>query len=171
MSKIAAKECQNVEYKRSWKDEYLKWICGFANAQGATMFFGVDDDLELHGLQNAKRLLEGIPLNKVINQFKADLDAAACIVCHNVEFDKKIVGAEMIRLGMRDEVGMKKSLCTMLASTNFCRIRGYYGYKYPKLQELYWKLFGEDFDDAHNAMNDIEATERCFWELKKRGIM
>jgi ATP-dependent DNA helicase RecG len=33
MSKITAKECQNVEYKRSWKDEYLKWICGFANAQ------------------------------------------------------------------------------------------------------------------------------------------
>ena len=61
MSKITAKECQNVEYKRSWKDEYLKWICGFANAQGATMFFGVDDDLELHGLHNAKRLLEDIP--------------------------------------------------------------------------------------------------------------
>ena len=58
MSKITAKECQNVEYKRSWKDEYLKWICGFANAQGATIFFGVDDDLELHGLQNAKKLLE-----------------------------------------------------------------------------------------------------------------
>ena len=65
MSKITAKECQNVEYKRSWKDEYLKWICGFANAQGATMFFGVDDDLELHGLQNAKKLLEDIP-NKII---------------------------------------------------------------------------------------------------------
>ena len=64
MSKITAKECQNVEYKRGWKDEYLKWICGFANAQGATMFFGVDDDLELHGLQNAKRLLEDIP-NKI----------------------------------------------------------------------------------------------------------
>lgn len=30
MSKITANECQNVEYKRSWKDEYLKWICGFA---------------------------------------------------------------------------------------------------------------------------------------------
>ena len=64
MSKITAKECQNVEYKRSWKDEYLKWICGFANAQGATIFFGVDDDLELHGLHNAKRLLEDIP-NKI----------------------------------------------------------------------------------------------------------
>ena len=64
MSKIQAKECQNVEYKRDWKDEYLKWICGFANAQGATMFFGVDDDLEVHGLKYAKRLLEDIP-NKI----------------------------------------------------------------------------------------------------------
>ena len=27
-------ESQNIEYKSIWKDEYLKWICGFANAQG-----------------------------------------------------------------------------------------------------------------------------------------
>ena len=44
MSKIRPKECQDVEFKRIWKDEYLKWICGFANAQGAVMYFGVDDD-------------------------------------------------------------------------------------------------------------------------------
>ena len=129
------------------------------------------DAAKVHGITTQRALAEGIPLKDVITQVKADLEVATCIVCHNVEFDKKIVGAEMIRLGMRDEVGRKKSLCTMLASTNFCRIHGYYGYKYPKLQELYWKLFGEDFDDAHNAMSDIEATERCFWELKKRGIM
>jgi ATP-dependent DNA helicase RecG len=75
MSKIQAKECQNVDYKRSWKDEYLKWICGFANAQGATMFFGMDDDLEVHGLKDAKRLLEDIP-NKITTTMGlvADID-------------------------------------------------------------------------------------------------
>lgn len=26
-------ESQNIEWKESWRDEYLKWICGFANAQ------------------------------------------------------------------------------------------------------------------------------------------
>ena len=36
MSKIKPKECQNVEFKTSWNDKYLEWICGFANAQGAT---------------------------------------------------------------------------------------------------------------------------------------
>ena len=27
-------EQQNIEYKQSWHDDYLKWVCGFANAQG-----------------------------------------------------------------------------------------------------------------------------------------
>lgn len=36
-------ESQLVEYKESWRDEYLKWICGFANAQGGTIYIGLDD--------------------------------------------------------------------------------------------------------------------------------
>ena len=55
-----------MEYKSSWQDEYLKWICGFANAQGAVMYFGVDDDREVYGLKDSKQLLEDIP-NKVVN--------------------------------------------------------------------------------------------------------
>ena len=47
MSKIRPKECLDVEFKRIWKDEYLKWICDFANAQGAIMYFCVDDDREV----------------------------------------------------------------------------------------------------------------------------
>ena len=34
-------ESQNIEYKESWRDEYLKWLCGFANAQGGTIYIGV----------------------------------------------------------------------------------------------------------------------------------
>lgn len=66
MSKIKPKECQNVEFKRIWKDEYLKWICGFANAQGAVMYFGVADNHEVCGLMDSKKLLEDLP-NKVVN--------------------------------------------------------------------------------------------------------
>ena len=32
--KLKSNESQNIEYKRSWHDEYLKWVCGFANANG-----------------------------------------------------------------------------------------------------------------------------------------
>ena len=57
-------ETQNIEYKSSWHDEYLKWICGFANAQGGTLIIGKNDKGEVVGLSNAKRLLEDIP-NKI----------------------------------------------------------------------------------------------------------
>lgn len=57
-------ESQNVEYKSSWRDEYLKWICGFANASGGKIFIGIDDQGEIVGVADAKRILEDIP-NKV----------------------------------------------------------------------------------------------------------
>lgn len=57
-------ESQNIEYKESWRDEYLKWICGFANAQGGSIFIGVNDKKEVVGVENPKKLMEDIP-NKV----------------------------------------------------------------------------------------------------------
>ncbi len=57
-------EHQNIEYKSTWRDEYLKWICGFANANGGTIFIGKDDNGNIVGVNEAKRLLEEIP-NKV----------------------------------------------------------------------------------------------------------
>ena len=57
-------ESQNIEWKESWRDEYLKWICGFANAQGGRLYIGIADDGTVVGTADAKRLLEDIP-NKI----------------------------------------------------------------------------------------------------------
>ncbi len=57
-------ESQNIEWKQSWHDGYLKWICGFANAQGGRIFIGKDDAGSVSGLKNAKKLLEDLP-NKI----------------------------------------------------------------------------------------------------------
>ena len=57
-------EDQNIEYKQSWRDEYLKWICGFANASGGRMLIGVADDKkgnEVVGVAEWRSLLENIP--------------------------------------------------------------------------------------------------------------
>ncbi len=54
-------EQQNIEYKRSWHDDYLKWICGFANAQGGNIFIGKDDDGSVIHLEKYKELMEEIP--------------------------------------------------------------------------------------------------------------
>jgi ATP-dependent DNA helicase RecG len=57
-------ESQNIEFKVSWRDEYLKWICGFANAYGGTLYIGKDDSGNVIDLNEAEKLLEDIP-NKV----------------------------------------------------------------------------------------------------------
>ena len=57
-------ESQNIEYKESWRDEYLKWLCGFANAQGGTIYIGVDDAGNVVGVKDVKKLMEDIP-NKI----------------------------------------------------------------------------------------------------------
>lgn len=57
-------ENQNTEWKESWRDEYLKWICGFANATGGKIYIGMNDNGKVVGVADADKLLEDIP-NKV----------------------------------------------------------------------------------------------------------
>ncbi len=54
-------EQQNIEYKQSWHDDYLKWVCGFANAQGGVIFIGKDDNGKVVGVADYKQLLNEIP--------------------------------------------------------------------------------------------------------------
>ena len=57
-------ESQHTEWKQTWRDEFLKWICGFANAEGGVLEIGRADDGTLVGVPNAKILLEELP-NKI----------------------------------------------------------------------------------------------------------
>lgn len=57
-------ENQNTEWKSKWKDEYLEWICGYANGQGGKIYIGCDDEGNVIGLSNAGKLMEDIP-NKI----------------------------------------------------------------------------------------------------------
>jgi ATP-dependent DNA helicase RecG len=59
-------EQQNIEYKQSWHDDYLKWVCGFANAQGGVIFIGKDDNGNIVGIDDYKKLMDDIP-NKIRN--------------------------------------------------------------------------------------------------------
>lgn len=66
-------EQQNIEWKAKWKDDYLDWICGFANAQGGKIYIGCDDNGNVIGLNNTRKLLEDIP-NKVRNAMSIVVD-------------------------------------------------------------------------------------------------
>ncbi len=64
LERSTMEENQNIECKESWRDDYLKWVCGFANAQGGRIYIGKSDDGKVKGLDNSKQLLEDIP-NKI----------------------------------------------------------------------------------------------------------
>jgi len=125
------------------------------------------DASEVHGITTKKAIEEGQPLTGVLKEFNALINEAEYLVAHNMQFDEKIVGAEFLRNGMRNSIASKNKICTMQSTINFCAIKNAYGYKYPKLSELYFKLFKTTFEDAHNAAVDITATAKCFWELKR----
>jgi ATP-dependent DNA helicase RecG len=57
-------ESQHTEWKETWRDDYLRWVCGFANAQGGRLLLGVNDKGAVVGLPDAAKLLEDLP-NKV----------------------------------------------------------------------------------------------------------
>ncbi|MCX7611558.1 MAG: 3'-5' exonuclease [Ignavibacterium sp.] len=123
----------------------------------------------IHGISTERALREGQLIKNVLQKFQSLVGQASYLVAHNMSFDEKIVGAEFLRNGMQNIIQHKNKICTMEMTTDFCAIVGPYGYKWPKLSELHYKLFGTVFEEAHNAAVDITATAKCFWELKRLG--
>lgn len=140
----------------------------------------------VHGITTEYAAREGCDIVEVLLRFDADVGTtvgseSGYFVAHNAWFDKGVVGTEFYRLGIpvpRAFIDDKRTLCTMLLSTDYCRIPGINRafeqqnhYKWPRLSELYEKLFGTPFEGAHDALNDTRATERCFFELVNRGVI
>jgi len=126
----------------------------------------------IHGITHERALIEGVDLQNVLSHFNGLINNSQTLVAHNISFDEKIVGCELLRNGFQNSIPAKPKICTMEKTTYFCNIPGFYGKpKWPKLSELHYKLFGFEFEEAHNAMVDINATAKCFWELKKIGVI
>jgi len=83
-------EHQNLEWKESWRDEYLKWICGFANARGGKLIIGKDDKRNIIGITDHEKLMDDIP-NKIQNHLGivCDVNLYAFEEKHYIEIDIK----------------------------------------------------------------------------------
>lgn len=126
---------------------------------------------DLHGITTERALEEGKSLSEVLQAICTAMNECDTLIAHNMTFDEKILGAEMIRANIFPEKKERKKICTMEASTNFCAIEGQYGFKWPKLQELHKKLFDCEFEGAHDALNDVNATKLCYWALVAQGVI
>ena len=96
---------------------------------------------------------------------------AAVLVAHNMQFDEKILGSELLRTGHPNLVESRARLCTMRSTTEYCGLPGPNGHKWPTLQELHRIVFNEPFEDAHHALADVRACARCYFELKRLRAM
>lgn len=122
---------------------------------------------KIHGISTQRALDEGIELSETLKDFMESANEAEFLVGHNINFDINIVGCELFRMGVENKLAEVKVLDTMQFAIDYCQIPGGRGggFKFPTLSELHQKLFGEPFEDAHNAAADVEATTRCFLEM------
>jgi DNA polymerase III epsilon subunit-like protein len=129
----------------------------------------------LHGITTERALTEGKSLKLVMKDFRTWVEGVDEIVCHNANFDLGVAGAEFYRTLGENPLEGKPSICTMRSTMEFVGISGnpkYGGYKYPKLRELWAKLFSDTpYPQTHTALDDIQHTATCFFELERRGVI
>ena len=129
------------------------------------------DATRIHGITTDMAMQHGVDLKAVLAAITPDITQASVLVAHNITFDEKILGAEFLRVGHPNVVESKARRCTMQESTDYCRLPGRYGYKWPTLPELHMRLFGTPFEGAHQALVDVRACARCYFELKRLKVM
>ena len=94
------------------------------------------------------------------------------IVGHNIEYDVPVILCELYRYGKEtSQLESMQQFCTMKNSVEICGFDSRQGNRYPKLQELYSKLFHQPFENAHDAYCDIKATADCFWAMFSRRLI
>ena len=119
-----------------------------------------------HGITQERAFIEGVDIKDVLTKYKDDIENHCCkLVCHNVDFDKRVVQSEFIRAKL--ELAEVETCCTMKKGINYCKllpkVRG--EYKWPSLEQLYRKCFNEDLENAHNSYYDVINCAKCYFNL------
>ena len=144
-------EHQNIEWKVSWRDEYLKWICGFANTNGGKLYIGIDDKGNVTGINNYQALLKELP-----NKFRDVLGVFAEVNLHskdNKHYLEIIVPRYDIPISLRGKYYIR-------TGSTLQELKG------PSLNEFILKRTGKTWDDIlekRASINDIdEATVKLY---------
>jgi len=138
--------------------------------------FGISaESASIHGITTEKARKEGASLSRVLEEFNTGLGGVSTIIAHNIAFDLPSLHAEFVRSGIETNLLEKERFCTMKCDEiiSFCHIPNPYygGCKWPSLAELHTTLFDTMAEDSHNAVADMEACARCYFELCRRGII
>ena len=142
-----------------------------------------EESFKIHGITSEMTQHTGVSIELIMDEFFADILNIELMVAHNLNFDLNMIKCELLRL-IKDNDNMtkynsyfyeiincKKLYCTMQESIDICNIEAKFknGNKYikfPKLVELYEKLFKITPAKLHNSLNDVAVCIRCFMKLK-----
>ena len=138
-----------------------------------------EDAVRVHGITTEMARRRGVDVRSALDALSTDLAGVRLWVAHNVQFDNGVVGAEFYRAGHgANPLDSLQHYCTMRESTERCQIPGgpygqrtrspaLRGWKWPRLDQLYGTLFGERLEASHEALADVRACARCFFELMR----
>ncbi len=136
----------------------------------------------IHGITDEMAMASSCNILDALVMLLNDGLGADLAIGHNIYFDTSIIKANILRIvseGKTDKalfdafeelVHKDRRIDTMKGTIKFCNLPGARGPKWPKLTELHFKLFNENFN-AHNAKDDVDATYRCFLKLREMKIL
>ena len=126
---------------------------------------------DIHGITDSISREKGIPIKEALLKFIIDYNNASMIVAHNIDFDKNMIRVECFRQGYHNIFRDKPIIeyCTMKFGSPITKLKiinpktNRERTKYPKLIELYEKLFNEVPNNLHNSLIDVLVCFRCFY--------
>ena len=128
------------------------------------------ESVRIHGITYEKAMKEGHDLREVLDKFWSDLGNKS-LIAHNVDFDLNVlINAELWDLG-RKYPSINKMYCTMELTKNILKLPGNYGYKNPKLSELYEFIFKKKPSGLHNSLKDTELLVEIFFGSRELQTM
>ena len=127
---------------------------------------------KLTGINQEYALKHGVSVKQALDLFFDAIKNVSYIVAHNLEFDENVILAECLRANrsfpLNEPDFITRKICTMKSSKDFCDLPKQ---KFPKLGELYEKLFLKEIEVEHNALSDAKIAAKCFWELLWREVI
>ena len=127
-----------------------------------------NDSTKIHGIDINKIKAEGIDFREVINELVNNLSECKYVVGHNVQYDLTTILNDIRSYGINivdDNNNPILNIFKNIQSKDTMQMNG----SKIKLEALYEKLFGNKFDGAHDALNDVEATKKIYYKLLNKN--
>lgn len=132
--------------------------------------YDISEDIEkLTGISFDEANEVGVSLMNSLQEFTSVfLKFNPTLIAHNCEFDINVIQAHLINNNFPQSLDEYRHICTMKESATFCDLPNL---KYPKLHELYNKLFSEPPSKSHRALADVKTTSKSFFKLLDIGVI